>query len=625
MLSDIQTTESEIKEIIDTLDLNKAVGEDLVSHRVLKATKQSISRPLCMLFNKSLQSGVFPTIWKSAIVMPSFKKGEKELSSNYRPISLLSCIGKLMERVIYKHIYNHLISNNLIYGKQSGFLTGHSTVYQLIDIYHQICQGIDSKSYTCMIFCDISKAFDRVWHRGLLFKLKQNGINGRLLDWIKNYLTNRTQKVFIGSSMSNSKFTTAGVPQGSVLGPLFFLVYVNDIIDNLLSIARLFADDTSLAFTTSNLPDLEGILNHDLQIISIWAKQWLVDFNPNKTEAILFTLEQNVTPPLLLFDHTQVNFVEHHKHLGITFSNNGKWHEHINNILSSSAKILAMMRKLKFTMHRKALNQICLSFLRPLMEYASSVWDSCAAYEKDSLEKLQNEAARIVTGLTRSVSLENLYSEIGWLSLADRRSYQKLVLVYKSKNGMLPEFLNDLFPPNVASVSRYDFRNNDDYVIQRRRTELFAKSFIPSSTELWNQLPKHIRDENTLLSFKKSLMRNVFVAPVFPKFFEFGNRKLSVIHARIRNNCSNLHCDLYFNKLRDNKVCDCGFEREDAEHYFFNCRKYLNERRKLFRSTHDFHPLNLDTLLRGRAALSIEENISIFSSVHEYIRETKRF
>ena len=123
-----------------------------------------------------------------------------------------------MERVIYKHIYNHLISNNFIYGiyrKQSGFLTGHSTVYQLIDIYH-LCQGIDSKSYTCMMFCD------RVWHRGLLFKLKQNGINGRFLDWIKNYLSNKTQKVFIGSSMSNSKFTTAGVPQGSVLGPLFF-------------------------------------------------------------------------------------------------------------------------------------------------------------------------------------------------------------------------------------------------------------------------------------------------------------------------------------------------------------------------------------------------------------------
>ena len=218
---------------------------------------------------------------------------------------MLSSIGKFnFERLIYKHIYNHLISNNLIYEKQSGFLTGHSTEYQLIDIVHQICQGIDTKSYTCMIFCDISKVFDRVWHRGLLFKLRQNGIHGRLIDWTENYLSDRTQKVFIGSSMSNPKHTSAGVPQGSVLGPLFFLVYVDDIIDNLLSITRLFADDTSLTFTSSNLADLEGILNHDLQIISVWAKQWLVDFNPNKTEAMLFTLEKNITPPLLLFDQT---------------------------------------------------------------------------------------------------------------------------------------------------------------------------------------------------------------------------------------------------------------------------------------------------------------------------------
>ena len=611
--------------MIATLDPKKAVGEDLISHRVLKATKHSISKPLCMLFNISLQTGIFLAQWKSAIVMPLYKKGQKELSSNYMPISLLSCIGKLMERLIYKHLYNHLISNNLIYGKQSGFLTGHSTVYQLIDIFHQICQGIDSKSYTCMIFCDISKAFDRVWHRGLLFKLKQNGINGLLLDWIENYLSHRTQKVFIGSSMSNLKYTSAGVPQGSVLGPLFFLVYVNDIIENLLSISRLFADDTSLAFTSSNLQDLEGILNHDLQIISAWAKQWLVDFNPNKTEAILFTLEQNIDPPLLLFDQTQVKFVDHHKHLGLTFSFNGKWHEHINAILSSAAKILGMMRRLKFTLNRKSLNQIYLSFLRPLMEYASSVWDSCTVYEKDSLEKLQNEAARIVTELTRSASLAKLYSEIGWLSLSDRRSYQKLVIVYKSRNGLVPDFLKDLFPLNVASVSRYKFRNNDDYVIQRRCTQLFANSFIPSSTELWNQLPLHIREENTLSSFKSSLLRNIFVAPTFPKYFVYGNRKLSVIHARIRNKCSDLNHDLFLNRLRDNEICDCGFEKEDAEHYFFNCRKYLNERHKHFRSTHKFHPLNFDTILRGRDSLPLEDNVKIFNSVHEYIRDSKRF
>ena len=185
--------------------------------------------------------------------------------------------------------------------------------------------------------------------------------------------------------------------------------------------------------------------------------------------------------------------------------------------------------------------------------------------------------------------------------------------------------MKDLFPQIVASVSRYEFRNNDDYVIQRRRTQRFANSFIPSSTELWNQLPVYIREENTLSSFKSSLLRNSFVAPTFPKYFVYGNKKISVIHARIRNKCSDLNHDLFLNRLRDNEICDGGFEKEDAEHYFFNCRKYLNERRKLFRNTHKFHPLNLDTILRGRDSLTLEDNVNIFNSVHEYIRTQSVF
>ena len=139
--------------------------------------------------------------------------------------------------------------------------------------------------------------------------------------------------------MSNCQFTSAGVPQGSVLGPLFFLIYVNDIADHLLSITRIFADDTSLAFTASNVADIEGILNHDLRVISDWSNQWLVDFNPNKTEAILFTLKKNVPFPSLYFNDTYVNFVDHHKHLGLTLSSDCKWHEHIQNILRSASKV----------------------------------------------------------------------------------------------------------------------------------------------------------------------------------------------------------------------------------------------------------------------------------------------
>jgi len=157
--------------------------------------------------------------------MPLLKKGDSNTASYYRPISLLSCVAKLMERVVYKHFYNHLISNNLIYSKQSGFLTGHSTVYQLIDLYHQIAHSLDNKSNTCMVFCDISKEIDRAWNEGLLFKLKQNGFKGSFLNWIESYLSDRTQIFFVRTSYSNSKATNAGVLQGSVFrGPLLFLV-----------------------------------------------------------------------------------------------------------------------------------------------------------------------------------------------------------------------------------------------------------------------------------------------------------------------------------------------------------------------------------------------------------------
>ena len=180
-LNYIHIEESEIVDVILTLNVNKASGDDQISHMVLKHTCESIKKPLSILFNRSLHECKFPSPWKFGLVMPLFKKCSPELPSNHRPVSLLSNVGKLMERVIFKHVYNFLHANDLIYKKQSGFLPGHSTVYQLLDIYHQICQSIDVKQHTCMIFCDISKAFDRVWHKGLLFKLRQNGISGDLL------------------------------------------------------------------------------------------------------------------------------------------------------------------------------------------------------------------------------------------------------------------------------------------------------------------------------------------------------------------------------------------------------------------------------------------------------------
>ena len=559
------------------------------------------------------------------MVMPLFKKGDANTPSNYRPISLLSCLGKLMERVVYKHLYNHFVSHNLIYCKQSGFLRGHSTVFQLIDIFDQIARSLDDKTVTCMVFCDISKAFDRVWHQGLLFKLKENGISGNMLKWIESYLSNRTQKVFVRSSMSDVLQVKAGVPQGSVLGPLFFLIYVNDIVNNLLSITRLFADDTSLSCTTSNLSDLEGIVNHDLHQINLWAKRWLVDFNPQKTEAILFTTQKNVRLPQLYFDNIPVNFVESHKHLGLTLGHDGKWHDHIYNVLKSASKVLGIMRSLKFKVSRKSLNTIYVTHLRPIIEYACVVWDGCALYEKELLDKIQHEAARIVSGLTRSVSLSNLYNEVKWPSLDIRRQYIKLINMYKIHNGHSPTYLANLLPPTVQQQSSRSLRNGDDYVIVSRRTHLYSRSFLPSAIDLWNSLDINIRNSNTISHFKSNLKRVFFASEKIPQYFFTGNRKSSIIHARLRNNCSDLNSDLFQNHLTTSPVCSCGMEIENASHYFFKCSKYHIQRLLLFNALRSFHPLKSDTLLHGKQSLNDEENGIIFTEVQRFISATKRF
>ena len=178
-----------------------------------------------------------------------------------------------MERVIFKYLYNYFHKHDLFYKYQAGFLPGHSTVYQLLETYHSIVQSIDEGKYCCMIFCDLSKAFDRVWHKGLIYKLQKYGVCGNLLHWFENYLCDRKQKVMYKDMLSPCRSINAGVPQGSVLGPLLFLIYVNDVAENMISLCRLFADDNSLQYTSYNVANIEYILNHDLSVLDRWSSK----------------------------------------------------------------------------------------------------------------------------------------------------------------------------------------------------------------------------------------------------------------------------------------------------------------------------------------------------------------
>lgn len=329
----------------------------------------------------------------------------------------------------------------------------------------------------------ISKAFDRVWHKGLIKKIKAYGISGNLLRWLENYISGRSQKVLIKNCSSNSGNIKGGVPQGSVLGPLLFLLYINDIADDAVSLSRLFADDTSLSYSSKNINEIEMHLNSDLQKIHCWSEKWLVKFNPKKTEYVLFSTKHVLDKPNIMFNNEIVECVENHKHLGVTFTSNCKWSCHIQNILKSASNQLSMLRKFKFTLSRQNLEKIYFTYIIPLLEYACELWDGCSEYDFNKIEQIQYEAARIVSGLPKFASIESLYFETGWEPLNSRRRRRKLNMFYKIHNRNCPSYLQDCLMPFSRGDDTRNLRNNTDYRTPYTRLQLYSNSFFPQPSE----------------------------------------------------------------------------------------------------------------------------------------------
>ena len=338
-------------------------------------------------------------------------------------MSLLSCIGKLFERAVFKYVFNFLRDTNAISLKQSGFMPGDSTVYQLAHLYHIFSDAIDKQKCIRVVFCDISKAFDRVWHTGLLSKLSRVGITGELLKWFQNYLSNRQQRVVINGQASEWGDIMAGVPQGSVLGPLLFLVYINDLTFQVQSSeVRLFADDTVLYIIIDNPVDSADALNEDLQRLSSWAKEWIVKFSPPKTKSLLITKKRcnDPVPPLLL-DGLAFEEVQSHKHLGVTISKDLNWREHIENVAINAGKCLDVLNALKYKLDRVTLERLYVAFIRSKLEYAAIVWDNCTQELSDLIENVHYRAGKIISGAIHRTSHEFVYHELGWDSLRERR------------------------------------------------------------------------------------------------------------------------------------------------------------------------------------------------------------
>ena len=530
---------------------------------------------------------------------------------------------KFFEKIVFKNIYNHLKNNKLIYPYQSGFIPGHSTIHQLVEIYDTICKAFENQNYYCMTFCDISKAFDRVWHKGLLHKLHHYGLTGNILKWLKSYLSDRRQCVQYNNCSSYILKVTAGVPQGSVLGPLLFLIYVNDMADKLQCFTRLFADDTSIGTSSNSINHIQNISNEDLAKLIEWASDWLVNFNPSKTDIVLFSNRTLIINTDFKFGDVNIEPTNTHKHLGLTFCNDGKWSTHIDQILQKAAKQLGLLKNVKYLISRQSLQILYTIFIRPVMEYASEVWDNCSEGHSDRLEKLQLEAARIITGLPSYTSKEALYFETGLETLKSRRKVKRLCLLYKIINEQAPEYLQHLLPPSRADSNPYLLRSNNNITIPPARLDIYLKSFFPNTIREWNSLDINVRNSINLSTFKRKIKTPINQAPFY---FREGDRKLNILHTKLRYRCSGLNSDLSRVNLVESNNCSCGTAPEDAGHYFLHCHKYDLLRQQLFSNLMTLtNNINLKTILFGDESLTSNCNNKIFKFVQDFIKRSKRF
>ena len=497
-LRNMEVTAEDVSLALDNLKVNKSPGPDNIFPKILKETKNEIVPLLASLFNKSLQQGVVPNDWKTANVTPIFKKGDRSSPGNYRPISLTSVVGKLLESVIRDKLVDFLERNNLIKDSQHGFRQKRSCLSNLLTFYNELFTEFDNTRSLDIVFLDFQKAFDKVPHAKLLLKIKELGITGKLHTWIENWLKERKQRVVINGAASGWDSVTSGVPQGSVLGPVLFLIYINDIDNGLNNLVSKFADDTKIGSPIITENDRINLQN-DLRKISDWAEKWEMPFNINKSK-ILHVGTRNQK-----FDYelcgTQIESVQSVKDLGVTVESNLKFSKQCKEAAAKANRMLGFIKR-NFTFKSKdIILPLYISLVRPHLEYAVQFWSP--HHEKDiaKLESVQRRATKMIPSL-RNKSYEERLTQLNLFSLKKRRLRGKLIECFKILKGFTNVEFDKLFLVDDAARTR---NNGHKLKCRQVRSDITKFFFTNDIVREWNKLPSSVVQCNTVNSFKTKL------------------------------------------------------------------------------------------------------------------------
>jgi exonuclease III len=493
----------EIESIIRSLKTKESTGYDEISIRTLKLSLFYILSPLTYICNAILKQGYFPDRLKYACVIPIHKKGDVQNVNNYRPISLLTVFSKVIEKMIYVRLYKHLIINNILISNQFGFRTGHSAEQAIFFLINNVLEAIDKKQMVGGIFCDLHKAFDSVNYEILLDKTYLYGIRGNMGRLIHSYITNRYQKVVCKDNFSTWEQIRAGVPQGSILGPLLFLIYINDLpsaIEKKNNTVVLYADDTSVIITEPNPIDYKSHLNSLIEDISTWFKSNLLTLNLDKTQYLEFTPVKGLNrkeAAEIEDDHifnSTLNTVENIKFLGITVDETLSWQPHIDILIKKMCSASYALRSLKHVLQIETLKMIYFAHVHSHLSYGIIFW----GYSSKAIRVfiMQKKILRIMYNLKPRESCKEKFIQSQIMTFYSCYIYSLILFVVK--NIKLFKFNNELHEHNT--------RTNTNLYPKNVRLSKVIKGPYSTGIRLFNHLPQAIKEQShNVLHFKKIL------------------------------------------------------------------------------------------------------------------------
>ena len=501
------TSSTEVINIVSNFQNKQSFGFDNIPVNIMKSSISYVAEPIAAIINSSLDNGIFPDILKVAKVFPIFKNGDKSDFQNNRPISVLPSFSKIFEKVVQSRLLSYLHLNNILCSNQFGFRKNHSTYMALIELYDKISLAIDKNEYSIGIFIDLSKAFDTLDHTILLKKLYHYGIRGKAWDWFNSYLCNRKQCVCLNGIMSDYKLVTHGVPQGSILGPLLFILYINDIVNcSKYLLFILFADDTNLFFSCKDITHLFNTVNSELDKLSIWFKANKLSLNIKKTNYILFGTKHLSAAVFhnVSIDGQLLERVEYTKFLGVYIDEKLTWKKHIEHVAAKISKGLGAMGRIRNIVPSKSLLMLYHALVYPYLTYCNIVWGTACASVLAKLVSLQNRAVRLVTHSPFRSSCNPLYADLRLLKITDIVKFQTTQFMFKIKYHLLP--LSCMQYVTVSDSQRlHDTRKKSYFVIEGCRTVVREKSLNVFGPKLWDSLPRDIQDAHSI-GFLKRLM-----------------------------------------------------------------------------------------------------------------------